>query len=177
MLRVQCLTQNKQVFLLKLRVILPNCVYCHANSKINTKKVPKQNQFDSNQENAHQQEGENMKPVSTAKLISTTSALAVLLLASGSVVAQQSTPQSAAQPAPPKADEATTTSKVDAVVVTGTRIKAAGLTSTSPVSQITAEELALARAVTVEDFSVKLPQLAGDFRFWSTRPGRDNFRT
>jgi iron complex outermembrane recepter protein len=105
-----------------------------------------------------------MKPASTAKLLGTTSALAVLLLASGSVVAQQTAP---------KADEATTTSKVDAVVVTGTRIKAAGLTSTSPVSQITAEELALARAVTVEDFSVKLPQLAGGVN--STSAGSDAF--
>jgi iron complex outermembrane recepter protein len=114
-----------------------------------------------------------MKPVSTAKLIGTTSALAVLLLASGSVVAQQTTPQPATQTAPPKTDEAATTSKVDAVVVTGTRIKAAGLTSTSPVSQITAEELALARAVTVEDFSVKLPQLAGGVN--STSAGSDAF--
>jgi iron complex outermembrane recepter protein len=114
-----------------------------------------------------------MKPVSTAKLIGTTSALAVLLLASGSVVAQQTTPQPAAQTAPPKADDAATTSKVDTVVVTGTRIKAAGLTSTSPVSQITAEELALARAVTVEDFSVKLPQLAGGVN--STSAGSDAF--
>jgi iron complex outermembrane recepter protein len=105
-----------------------------------------------------------MNPVSTAKLIGTTSALAVLLLASGSVVAQQTTP---------KADEPATTSKVDTVVVTGTRIKAAGLTSTSPVSQITAEELALARAVTVEDFSVKLPQLAGGVN--STSAGSDAF--
>jgi iron complex outermembrane recepter protein len=114
-----------------------------------------------------------MKPVSTAKLIGTTSALAVLLLASGSVAAQQTAPQPTAQTAPPKADEAVTTSKVDAVVVTGTRIKAAGLTSTSPVSQITAEELALARAVTVEDFSVKLPQLAGGVN--STSAGSDAF--
>lgn len=105
-----------------------------------------------------------MKPVSTAKLIGTTSALAVLLFASGSVVAQQ---------AAPKVDETAATSKVDTVVVTGTRIKAAGLTSTSPVSQITAEELALARAVTVEDFSVKLPQLAGGVN--STSAGSDAF--
>ncbi len=114
-----------------------------------------------------------MKPASTAKLNSTTSALAVLLFASGSVVAQQTAPQPAAQTAPPKADEAATTSKVDTVVVTGTRIKAAGLTSTSPVSQITAEELALARAITVEDFSVKLPQLAGGVN--STSAGSDAF--
>ncbi len=107
-----------------------------------------------------------MKPNSNTKLIGTASALAVLLFASGSAIAQT---------ALPKADDAAAaaTSKVDAVLVTGTRIKAAGLTSTSPVSQITAEELALARAVTVEDFSVKLPQLAGGVN--STSAGSDAF--
>ncbi len=63
--------------------------------------------------------------------------------------------------------------KTEAVVVTGTRIKAAGLTSTSPVSQISAEEISLIRAVTVEDFSVKLPQLAGGVN--STSAGSDAF--
>ncbi len=116
-----------------------------------------------------------MKPASPAKLIGTTSALAVLLLASGNVTAQQSAPPAAPQAdtAVKKTEEAPASSKVDTVLVTGTRIKAAGLTSTSPVSQITAEELALARAVTVEDFSVKLPQLAGGVN--STSAGSDAF--
>ncbi len=116
-----------------------------------------------------------MKPASPAKLIGTTSALAVLLLASGNVTAQQAAPPAAPQAdtAAKKTEEAPASSKVDTVLVTGTRIKAAGLTSTSPVSQITAEELALARAVTVEDFSVKLPQLAGGVN--STSAGSDAF--
>ncbi len=116
-----------------------------------------------------------MKPASPAKLIGTTSALAVLLLASGNVTAQQTAPPAAPQAdnAVKKTEEASASSKIDAVVVTGTRIKAAGLTSTSPVSQITAEELALARAVTVEDFSVKLPQLASGVN--STSAGSDAF--
>ncbi len=116
-----------------------------------------------------------MKPASPAKLIGTTSALAVLLLASGNVTAQQAAPPAAPQAdtAVKKTEEAPASSKVDTVLVTGTRIKAAGLTSTSPVSQITAEELALARAVTVEDFSVKLPQLAGGVN--STSAGSDAF--
>lgn len=78
-------------------------------------------------------------------------------------------------PAAPKPEDAQSkpAEKVEAVVVTGTRIKAAGLVSTSPVSQITAEELALQRAVTVEDFSTKLPQLAGGVN--STSAGSDAF--
>ncbi len=80
-----------------------------------------------------------------------------------------------AQTAPAKTDEtpAKQGETVERIVVTGTRIQAAGLTSTSPVSQITGEEIALGRAVTVEDFSVKLPQLAGGVN--STSAGSDAF--
>jgi iron complex outermembrane recepter protein len=73
----------------------------------------------------------------------------------------------------PAATPATTVEKVETVVITGSRIKAAGLESTSPISQISAEEIALQRAVTVEDFSVKLPQLAGGVN--STSVGSDAF--
>lgn len=52
------------------------------------------------------------------------------------------------------------TTPMQQVAVTGTRIRAASLTSTSPVSQFSDAEIALTRAVTVEDFSMKLPQLA-----------------
>jgi iron complex outermembrane recepter protein len=80
-----------------------------------------------------------------------------------------------AQTAPAKADEAPAKAAetTERIVVTGTRIKAAGLTSTSPVSQLSGEEIALTRAVTVEDFSVKLPQLAGGVN--STSAGSDAF--
>jgi iron complex outermembrane recepter protein len=63
--------------------------------------------------------------------------------------------------------------KVETVVVTGTRIPAASVTSTSPVSQFSAQDIAINRAVTVEDFSVKLPQLAGGVS--STSVGSDAF--
>ncbi len=61
----------------------------------------------------------------------------------------------------------------DDIVVTGTRITSAGLTSTSPISQLSGEQIALERAVTVEDFSVRIPQLAGGVN--STSVGSDAF--
>ncbi len=50
---------------------------------------------------------------------------------------------------------------LEKVTVTGTRIKSLAITSTSPVSQVSAEQIDLLRAASVEDFSSKLPQLAG----------------
>jgi iron complex outermembrane recepter protein len=61
----------------------------------------------------------------------------------------------------------------EGIVVTGTRIKSAGLSSTSPISALEGEQIALQRAVTVEDFSVKVPQLAGGVN--STSVGSDAF--
>jgi iron complex outermembrane recepter protein len=61
----------------------------------------------------------------------------------------------------------------EAIVVTGTRIKTAGLESTSPISALGGEQIALQRAVTVEDFSSKMPQLAGGVN--STSVGSDAF--
>ncbi|RVT42316.1 TonB-dependent receptor plug domain-containing protein [Sphingobium algorifonticola] len=63
--------------------------------------------------------------------------------------------------------------EVGDIVVTGTRIKSAGLSSTSPVSELSGEQIQLQRAVTVEDFSVKIPQLAGGVN--STSVGSDAF--
>jgi iron complex outermembrane recepter protein len=59
------------------------------------------------------------------------------------------------------------------IVVTGTRIKSAGLTSTSPVSALDGAQIQLQRAVTIEDFSTKVPQLAGGVN--STSVGSDAF--
>jgi iron complex outermembrane recepter protein len=59
------------------------------------------------------------------------------------------------------------------IVVTGTRIVQPGLTSTSPISELSGEQIALQRAVTVEDFSTKVPQLAGGVN--STSVGSDAF--
>ena len=49
----------------------------------------------------------------------------------------------------------------EVVSITGSRIKSLAVTATSPVSQTSAEQIGLLRAVSVEDFSTKLPQLAG----------------
>ncbi|WP_232780837.1 TonB-dependent receptor domain-containing protein [Aquidulcibacter paucihalophilus] len=59
------------------------------------------------------------------------------------------------------------------VVVTGSRIPRPDLTGTSPVAVTTGAQIALDRAVTVEDFSAKLPQLAGGVK--STAVGSDAY--
>lgn len=59
------------------------------------------------------------------------------------------------------------------IVVTGSRIARTGLTSTSPVATTTNEQIALDRALTVEDVTVKLPQLAGGVN--NTAAGSDAF--
>ncbi len=51
--------------------------------------------------------------------------------------------------------------KEEAIVVTGSRIKVPGLVATSPIASVGSETIALTRAVTVEDFSTRIPQLAG----------------
>jgi iron complex outermembrane recepter protein len=61
----------------------------------------------------------------------------------------------------------------EGIIVTGTRIKSAGLSSTSPISTLSGEQIALQRAVTIEDFSTKVPQLAGGVG--STSVGSDAF--
>jgi iron complex outermembrane recepter protein len=87
--------------------------------------------------------------------------------ASLSVLAVVSTLSAVAQEAPASDVE------LQEVIITGTRIKTPGLTSTSPVSTLSGEALTLQRAVTVEDFSVKMPQLAGGVN--STSAGSDAF--
>ncbi|XVJ63632.1 MAG: TonB-dependent receptor [Sphingopyxis sp.] len=59
------------------------------------------------------------------------------------------------------------------IVVTGTRVRTPGLTSTSPISALEGEQISLQRAVTIEDFSTKMPQLAGGVN--STSVGSDAF--
>ena len=73
-------------------------------------------------------------------------------------------PQDATGPVPDAAQD---------VVVTGSRIPRTGLTSTSPVASTTAEDIKLQQALTVEDFSTKLPQLAGGVR--QASQGSDSF--
>lgn len=59
------------------------------------------------------------------------------------------------------------------IIVTGTRVRKAGLSSSSPISALQGEQIQLERAVTVEDFSTRLPQLAGGVN--STSVGSDAF--
>jgi len=59
------------------------------------------------------------------------------------------------------ADEATGTGDI---VVTGTRIALPGLTSSSPVATTSEEQIRLQSALTIEDFSTKIPQLSGGVR-------------
>jgi iron complex outermembrane receptor protein len=95
--------------------------------------------------------------------------LAVLALMNGLAYAQQA-PAPVDNAATPAADSA---QPIQQVAVTGTRIKSAALRSTSPVSQFTDADIAMTRAITVEDFSVKLPQLAGGVN--GTSSGSDGF--
>lgn len=114
-----------------------------------------------------------MKPKAPARTHRNAISLAVLALINTVACGQESSasPDSAAAPsAAPVPVEATL---MQQVAVTGTRIRAAGLTSTSPVSQFSDAEIALTRAVTVEDFSMKLPQLASGAN--GTSAGSDAF--
>ena len=52
----------------------------------------------------------------------------------------------------------------DDIVVTGTRIAIPGLTSSSPVASTGEEQIKLQSALTIEDFSTKIPQLSGGVR-------------
>lgn len=54
--------------------------------------------------------------------------------------------------------------RVEEVLVTGSRIRRSDFTSTSPVASTTQEDILQQQALTVEDFSTKLPQLAGGVR-------------
>lgn len=110
-----------------------------------------------------------MKSTTPAQTHRNAISLAVLALISSIAYAQE-TPASAD---PAAAPAAAPNAPLQQVAVTGTRIRAAGLTSTSPVSQFSDAEIALTRAVTVEDFSMKLPQLASGAN--GTSAGSDAF--
>jgi outer membrane receptor protein involved in Fe transport len=98
----------------------------------------------------------------------------VLVLALLAAPAAASAQTSDGQDGGPPADPAISTPREAAtgpaeavsqdIVVTGSRIPRTGLTSTSPVASTTQEDIKLQSALTVEDFSVKLPQLAGGVR-------------
>jgi iron complex outermembrane recepter protein len=80
-----------------------------------------------------------------------------------------------AQNSPTPAPQDASTGNTDAadIVVTGSRIPRSGLSSTSPVASTTAEDIKLQQALTIEDFSTKMPQLAGGVR--QSAQGSDSF--
>lgn len=88
------------------------------------------------------------------------SALAVAIAFAPSLAQAQDNSASTVA-APAQADEAANTPDI---VVTGSRIPRPGLSSTSPVATTTQEDIKLQSALTVEDFSTKMPQLAGGVR-------------
>jgi iron complex outermembrane recepter protein len=78
-------------------------------------------------------------------------------------------------PTPPTTapSSATDDKAPQSIVVTGTRLKSLAVTATSPVAQTSAEQIGLWRSATVEDFSSRLPQLAGGVS--GTSVGSDAF--
>jgi outer membrane receptor protein involved in Fe transport len=70
--------------------------------------------------------------------------------------------------APAMAQE--TTASSDVVVVTGSRIRNANLVSSSPVTQVNAEDFALSGTTRVEDLLNTLPQLAPSFDSFTVNP-------
>jgi len=89
-------------------------------------------------------------------------ALVLSALSAGAASAQVASPAPAAAAA-----------GVEEVVVTGSRIPRTDLTATSPVVSTTREDIKLQEALTIEDFSTKLPQLAGGVR--QAAQGSDSF--
>ena len=76
------------------------------------------------------------------------------LLASGVALAAAGVTSSAfAQDAAPQTAE-----EVGEIVVTGSRIRQANLTTTSPVTQVTSEDIAVAGVSRIEDLVTQLPQ-------------------
>ena len=97
-----------------------------------------------------------------------TAAIAMSLLYLPAAAAAQVTPQPDVPPAAPADSQAATTADASAgqgdIVVTGTRIPVPGLTSSSPVVSTSEQQIRLQSALTIEDFSTKLPQLSGGVR-------------
>jgi outer membrane receptor protein involved in Fe transport len=114
-----------------------------------------------------------MKPKAPARTHRNAISLAVLALINTVACGQESSASADSAAAPSAAPVPVEATLMQQVAVTGTRIRAAGLTSTSPVSQFSDAEIALTRAVTVEDFSMKLPQLASGAN--GTSAGSDAF--
>ncbi|WP_294327597.1 TonB-dependent siderophore receptor [uncultured Sphingomonas sp.] len=89
-------------------------------------------------------------------------ALAIALTQLPGIAMAQSTP--AATPVPADASTASDDQSDGEIVVTGTRIPTPGLVSSSPVASTSEQQIRLQSALTIEDFSTKLPQLSGGVR-------------
>jgi iron complex outermembrane recepter protein len=63
---------------------------------------------------------------------------------------------------PERASEATTAAPISEVVVTGSRVVEAGLTSVSPVTTVTAEQISQSGVTRIEDLLNTMPQVMGD---------------
>src|SRR5699024_6725576 len=97
-------------------------------------------------------------------------AAAVALALSGSAaLAQQASEDEGAQAS--RDAETQDSAEVDRIVVTGSRVPRADVTSNSPVNVLDAEEFQLSGAVEVEDLLDTLPQVVGTFGASSNNPG------
>jgi outer membrane receptor protein involved in Fe transport len=109
-----------------------------------------------------------LNPIQRALRATAAFSVLALLAAEGQAAAQTQPSAASGQEQSPD-DEAA----AEDIVVTGTRIRSAGLQSVSPISSLSEEQIELERAVTVEDFAVNIPQLAGGVN--STSVGSDAF--
>jgi outer membrane receptor protein involved in Fe transport len=114
-----------------------------------------------------------MKANSVGTLLCSGSILALAALTPFAASAQVGSPDQP-QTTPP-ADTATTTApsdgestEVEQVVVTGSRIGRTNLTATSPVTTLSAEDIALDRALNIEDVLNELPQFSNGIGAVST---------
>jgi outer membrane receptor protein involved in Fe transport len=114
-----------------------------------------------------------MKAVSVAALLCSGSMAALALLAPACASAQgvlPAQPEAAADPAgdQPQTTPAVVEDEVEQVVVTGSRIGRTNLTSTSPVAVLGRDDIALDRALNVEDVLTELPQFSNGIGAVST---------
>ena len=91
--------------------------------------------------------------------------LAIALAQAPNAAFAQTSPAPAPQDDAPQADTAPNATDAGSdILVTGTRIPVPGLTSSSPVASVSEQQIKLQSALTIEDFSTKIPQLSGGVR-------------
>lgn len=91
--------------------------------------------------------------------------LAIALAQAPNAAFAQTSPAPAPQDDAPQADTGPNATDAGSdIVVTGTRIPVPGLTFSSPVASVSEQQIKLQSALTIEDFSTKIPQLSGGVR-------------